>query len=127
MRKLNLIMISQININISIIFRILANRITELERTLESWCNGEKYIPTFPSQMLIDEFLPDTGCTKLEDLKDKNSNESQDNADDGCKIYSSYEENNDCITINKIETKVILPKELEELVNEALAELKFVE
>ncbi|XP_026748817.2 coiled-coil domain-containing protein 149 [Galleria mellonella] len=123
--------------------QILANRITELEKTLESWCNGEKYIPIFPSQMLLEEFVPDTGSVKSDEDKHKHS-KSQDNIDNSKDIHSNSdgddelnkdsEESSDTRCNddeNKCQfsgvsrnSKTILPHELEELVREALAELK---
>ncbi|KAJ0183258.1 hypothetical protein K1T71_001234 [Dendrolimus kikuchii] len=131
--------------------QILANRITELEKTLENWCNGQKYIPIFPSQMLLDEFI-DNGSVKSDDSKEKKLNESHE-SDDNKGKYSDSDENKDCDEdINddddhvkdcnvsdsdrncderqfgdanqSLSNKTVLPKELEELVKEALAELK---
>lgn len=126
-----------------IVCRILANRITELEKTLESWCNGQKYIPIFPSQMLLDEILTDSGSVKSNDSKDQlKTNDSSDynrskysDSDDEMAKGSSegssgdlrktydgteYQENGDRRSITKTE----LPQDLQELVKEALAELK---
>ncbi|CAD0201805.1 unnamed protein product [Chrysodeixis includens] len=123
--------------------QILANRITELEKTLESWCNGQKYIPIFPSQMLLDEILTDSGSVKSNDSKeqlktndslDYNRSKYSDSDDDMAKgssegssgdlrkTYDStdYQENGDGRNITKTE----LPQDLQELVKEALAELK---
>lgn len=124
-------------------FRILANRITELEKTLESWCNGQKYIPIFPSQMLLDEILTDSGSVKSNDSKeqlktndspDYNRSKYSDSDDDMAKGSSEgssgdlrktygdteYQDNGD----GRIITKTELPQDLQELVKEALAELK---
>ncbi|KAM3965013.1 coiled-coil domain-containing protein 149 [Aphomia sociella] len=121
--------------------QILANRITELEKTLESWCNGQKYIPIFPSQMLLEEFLPDSGSIKSDEDKDKhiksqdhvdntkNNSDSDDDlnkdSEDSSDVKSNNDEKNNCkfsgVSRN---TKTVLPIELEELVKEALAELK---
>ncbi|CAK1585364.1 unnamed protein product [Parnassius mnemosyne] len=119
--------------------QILANRINELEKTLESWCNGQKCIPIFPSQMLLEDFLPDSASVKSDETKEKNLYEpTQDN--DLKMRYSDSDEdlksNIDSQTIhyadnyengsgdNRIITKTVLPFELEQLVKEALAELK---
>ncbi|XP_049872241.1 coiled-coil domain-containing protein 149 [Pectinophora gossypiella] len=120
--------------------QILANRITELEKTLESWCNGEKYIPIFPSQMLLEEFLPDGGSVKSEETKDKNINESRENTDvkdkysdsedddkensDGSSDIRSDDGGSSEYADKGIPSKIVLPLELEQLVKEALAELK---
>ncbi|XP_060801501.1 coiled-coil domain-containing protein 149 isoform X2 [Amyelois transitella] len=122
--------------------QILANRITELEKTLESWCDGQKYIPIFPSQMLLEEFLPDTVVVKSDETKDETT-KSQD-CSENIKRFSDSDEdvmkdNSDGDTssgdrsnsdenyqfggLNK-NSKTVLPVELEELVKEALAELK---
>ncbi|XP_053604684.1 coiled-coil domain-containing protein 149 [Plodia interpunctella] len=121
--------------------QILANRITELEKTLESWCNGQKYIPIFPSQMLLEEFLPDTVSIKSDETKEKNvrSQDSSDNIkrfsdidDDVIKdnsdnssgeSRSNSDENYQFSGLNE-NSMTVLPVELEELVKEALAELK---
>ncbi|KAL0830544.1 hypothetical protein ABMA28_002702 [Loxostege sticticalis] len=121
--------------------QILANRITELEKTLESWCNGQKYIPIFPSQMLLDEFFPDTGSAKSDEMKDKNDNDSSENmkykyadsdeelnkdnsdADDSLRGFKNNYDGSENSTDRNM-GKTVLPQELEELVKEALAELK---
>lgn len=121
----------------SLFYRILANRITELEKTLESWCNGQKYIPIFPSQMLLEEFLPDSGSVKSEGSKDKESKENQKPENSKSKYSDSDDENNDYsdgssdlksnggeFEMSSITSKTVLPLELELLVKEALAELK---
>lgn len=116
-------------------FRILANRITELEKTLESWCNGQKYIPIFPSQMLLEEFLPDSGSVKSEEAKDKETNEHKktdkskySDSDDDNKDYSDgssdLKSEGGEFGMASITSKTVLPLELELLVKEALAELK---
>lgn len=118
-------------------FRILANRITELEKTLESWCNGQKYIPIFPSQMLLEEFLPDSGSVKSEESKDKEIKESQKTDNNKIKYSDSDDDNKDYsdgssdlkseggeFGMTSITTKTVLPLELELLVKEALQELK---
>ncbi|CAG9787797.1 unnamed protein product [Diatraea saccharalis] len=120
--------------------QILANRITELEKTLESWCNGQKYIPIFPSQMLLEEFLPDINSINSDELKEKDRIEykenlknkfnreeniiNRDTGDESNGIAKiCYEE--DCgFDRNKSLNKTVLPYELEELVKEALAEMK---
>ncbi|XP_047990588.1 coiled-coil domain-containing protein 149 isoform X2 [Leguminivora glycinivorella] len=120
--------------------QILANRITELEKTLENWCDGQKYIPIFPSQMLLDEFCADdTASVKSHDSKDQYKNE-EDNGDMENKVSdsdndvkstdsssddagSNYEFNDDGED-RKLNSKTVLPLELEELVKEALAEIK---
>lgn len=123
--------------------QILANRITELEKTLESWCNGQKYIPIFPSQMLLEEFLtdseksvksneskekddPDNGKSYINKYSDSDDDIYKENYDvsvDVRKVYDEvceYQQNGE----NRIISKIVLPQELEELVKEALAELK---
>ncbi|XP_063363003.1 coiled-coil domain-containing protein 149 [Cydia amplana] len=120
--------------------QILANRITELEKTLENWCDGQKYIPIFPSQMLLDEFCADadTASVKSRDSKEKyndddtgdvdnkvsdsdNDVKSTDSSSDDA--GSNYEFNDDGED-TKLTSKTVLPIELEELVKEALAEIK---
>lgn len=125
--------------------QILANRITELEKTLESWCNGQKYIPIFPSQMLLDEFLTDSERSiKSADSKEKeqsigkrepitckysDSDEemNKENSDgSSADLRKTYNDDDDeCTEIGEnLKIKTVLPQELEELVKEALAELK---
>ncbi|XP_022834964.1 coiled-coil domain-containing protein 149 [Spodoptera litura] len=128
--------------------QILANRITELEKTLESWCNGQKYIPIFPSQMLMDEFLTDSGSVKSNDSKEQlkshdssenNRNKFSDSDDemnkdtsDGSsgdlrKTYDDDEDEDDveeCQELRRNMSKTVLPQDLQDLVKEALAELK---
>ncbi|XP_063826709.1 coiled-coil domain-containing protein 149 [Ostrinia nubilalis] len=122
--------------------QILANRITELEKTLESWCNGQKYIPIFPSQMLLEEFFPDTGSVKSNETKEKNSNDSSENiknkysdsdeelnkehsdGDDSLRGYKNNYDDGSEVQADRNISKTVLPQELEELVKEALAELK---
>lgn len=120
-------------------FRILANRITELEKTMESWCDGQKYIPIFPSQMLLDEFCPENVSVKSQDSRPKYPNEEEtgdgknklsDSDDDLKEISDSscedlrsnceYDDDED----KKLTSKTVLPLELEELVKEARAEMK---
>lgn len=105
--------------------QILANRITELEKTLESWCNGERYVPIFPSQMLLDDILPDCEPPKCDDIEIKeepqefpDNHEMQNDSDDDKNISDSSTEMKN--------NKIVLPYELEELVKEALAELKTI-
>lgn len=124
-------------------YRILANRITELEKTLESWCNGQKYIPIFPSQMLLDEFLTDSGSVKSNDSKDQlkshdssenNRSKYSDSDDDMTKENSEGSsgdlrkscDEDECLDAggNRNISKTVLPQELQELVKEAMAELK---
>lgn len=121
-------------------FRILANRINELEKTLESWCSGQKCIPIFPSQMLLDEILPDSVSVKSDETKENNSNDQVDDSELKVKYSDSEEELNKTVDhkqVTKFEnydddhgdnkrfiTKTVLPLELEELVKEALADLK---
>lgn len=122
--------------------RILANRITELEKALESWCNGQRYIPIFPSQMLLDEFLPENGL-KPDDTKDGNNGQIErpdyeeskvtgtkySGCDDGNNLSESsgdsrsWESPETFGTCGKLGAKTVLPIELEELVREALAEM----
>ncbi|XP_026318994.1 coiled-coil domain-containing protein 149 isoform X2 [Hyposmocoma kahamanoa] len=117
--------------------QILANRITELEKTLESWCNGQKYIPIFPSRMLLEEFLPDSGSVKSEDAKDKEIKENTKSDNNKSKYSDSDDDNKDYsdgssdlksdggeFGMTSIASKTVLPLELELLVKEALAELK---
>ncbi|CAG5028400.1 unnamed protein product [Parnassius apollo] len=119
--------------------QILANRINELEKTLESWCNGQKCIPIFPSQMLLEDLLPDSASVKSDETKEKNSYEPAQDTDLKIRYSDSDEDlksNIDRQTIdygdnyengsgdNRIITKTVLPFELEQLVKEALAELK---
>ncbi|RVE43623.1 hypothetical protein evm_011707 [Chilo suppressalis] len=115
--------------------QILANRITELEKTLESWCNGQKYIPVFPSQILLEEFLPDMGSIKSDETKEKDSRSYKENLknefdseddiinkdDSNGDVERSYDDDGD---FQSCVTKTVLPLELEELVKEALAEMK---
>lgn len=124
-------------LTMSLYFSILANRITELEKTLESWCNGQKYIPIFPSQMLLEEFLPDSGSVKSEESKDKEMKENKKNHNNKIKYCDSDDDNKDYsdgssdlksdggeFGMTNITSKTVLPLELELLVKEALAELK---
>ncbi|KAI5646083.1 hypothetical protein NE865_01976 [Phthorimaea operculella] len=116
--------------------QILANRITELEKTLDSWCNGQKYIPIFPSQMLLDEFLPDSGSAKSEEFKSKDkeiienpkekyvdSDDEKENSDESSDLRSNGDGSSD-FGGKGLTSKTVLPYELEQLVKEALAELK---
>ncbi|KOB66132.1 Uncharacterized protein OBRU01_21678, partial [Operophtera brumata] len=57
-------------------------------KTLESWCNGQKYIPTFPSQMLLDEFFPDAVSVKS-DSNSKNSKELRESVDSDDEVKNS--------------------------------------
>ncbi|XP_013173227.1 PREDICTED: coiled-coil domain-containing protein 149 [Papilio xuthus] len=118
--------------------QILANRINELEKTLESWCNGQKCIPIFPSQMLLEEFLPDTSSVKSDEKNNKVLEDSEVKIQN---TYSDSEEDfgtfdNETISFGDNYTdgggdrhvsKTILPLELEQLVKEALADLKPVQ
>ncbi|XP_052741106.1 coiled-coil domain-containing protein 149 [Bicyclus anynana] len=117
--------------------QILANRITELEKTLESWCNGEKCVPSFPSQMLIEELL-ESSSVKSGEFKDKPEREPLENLTN--KITSDSEEeiskSKDDLSVdldydngsdNGSLKKIVLPLELEQLVKEALAEIKSVQ
>lgn len=128
--------------------QILANRITELEKTLESWCNGQKYIPIFPSQMLMDEFLTDSGSVKSNDSKEQlkshdssenNRNKFSDSDDEMNKetsdgssgdLRKTYDDDDDeddveeCQELRRNLSKTVLPQDLQDLVKEALAELK---
>ncbi|XP_022115098.2 coiled-coil domain-containing protein 149 [Pieris rapae] len=99
--------------------QVLANRISELEKTMESWCNGQKCVPIFPSQLLMEEFLNDSRSIKSDD-REKVEREPSDN-------YSDSEEgnaNSESFTSNRCLSKIVLPEDLQELVKEALAELK---
>lgn len=124
-------------------YRILANRITELENTLDSWCNGQKCIPIFPSQMLLEEIITDTGSIKSDESKDKNETEQNrrmknrySDSDDeqnksnhdssSTELRYNYNEGGDGDNRN-ITSKTVLPEELEQLVREALAEMKSAE
>ncbi|XP_063535019.1 coiled-coil domain-containing protein 149 [Cydia strobilella] len=122
--------------------QILANRITELEKTLENWCDGQKYIPIFPSQMLLDEFCADADNASIKsqdckekyndddtgtgDVENKMSNSDNDvkstdtSSDDAGSNYDFDDDGED----RKLTSKTVLPIELEELVKEALAEIK---
>ncbi|XP_073955636.1 coiled-coil domain-containing protein 149 [Choristoneura fumiferana] len=119
--------------------QILANRITELEKTMESWCDGQKYIPIFPSQMLLDEFCPENVSVMSQDSRQKYPNEEEtgdgknklSDSDDDVKeisdsssedLRSNYEFDED--VDKKLTSKTVLPLELEELVKEARAEMK---
>ncbi|XP_041979745.1 coiled-coil domain-containing protein 149 isoform X2 [Aricia agestis] len=114
--------------------QILASRITELEKTLESWSNGQKCIPIFPSQMLIEDVLNDSSSTKSDEqdrnYKEHPIKENTVNSDDENEVSkdteycydSKYTENGSDRPY--LSSKTILPFELEELVQEALAELK---
>ncbi|XP_045769610.1 coiled-coil domain-containing protein 149 [Maniola jurtina] len=117
--------------------QILASRITELEKTLESWCNGEKCIPSFPSQILIEELL-DAGSVKsvaskgkpqkepLENLTNKttDSEEELTQSKDDLSEELNYEDGSG---YDRSLKKIVLPQELEQLVKEALAEIKSVQ
>ncbi|CAH4033807.1 unnamed protein product [Pieris brassicae] len=99
--------------------QVLANRISELEKTMESWCNGQKCVPIFPSQMLMEEFLNDSRSIKSDD-REKVEREPYDN-------YSDSEEGNtngESFSSDRSLSKIVLPEDLQELVKEALAELK---
>lgn len=90
--------------------------------------------------MLLEEFLPDTVSVKSEDMKEKHPRDGNDysnkysDSDDDLKENSDGEDSSpkrceygDCNEIkesNRSMTKTVLPIELEELVKEALAELK---
>ncbi|XP_004932656.1 coiled-coil domain-containing protein 149 isoform X1 [Bombyx mori] len=108
--------------------QILASRLTELEKTLEAWCNGQKCIPIFPSQMLLDEFIPETSSTKSDDSKSQEHTPEDNNRfsdSDEESQHNGDEQNSDALSNEcKGATKTVLPKELEDLVREALAELK---
>ncbi|XP_072932663.1 coiled-coil domain-containing protein 149 isoform X1 [Epargyreus clarus] len=118
--------------------QILANRITELENTLDSWCNGQKCIPIFPSQMLLEE-ITDSGSNKSDESKDKTETENtgiknrysdsddeqtkSNNDSSSIELRYNYDEGGDGDNRN-VSSKTVLPEELEQLVREALAELK---
>ncbi|XP_050679154.1 coiled-coil domain-containing protein 149 isoform X1 [Leptidea sinapis] len=107
---------------------ILANRITDLEKTMESWCTGQSCVPIFPSQMLLDEILGDTSSVKSEDTKERNENEEKEINNDN--YLDSDEEkpssNDTNVGEDKNTTKVVLPEELQQLVTEALKEIKCI-
>lgn len=103
-----------------------------MEKTLESWCSGQKCIPTFPSQMLIEELLNDSGSVKSDEIKEKLDNNYTNKityTDSDEEINKSkedlsdvnYEDVNDDRSLS---SKIVLPQDLQELVKEALAELK---
>lgn len=80
--------------------------------------------------MLLDEFIPDSDISKDYDQEDKHINEFSDTQemkeeesddDDKC---ASDDSANDVRTVTT--NKIVLPHELEELVKEALAELKTI-
>ncbi|CAG9562751.1 unnamed protein product [Danaus chrysippus] len=113
--------------------QILANRITELEKTLESWCNGQKFVPIFPSQMLLEE-LNDTSSTKSDESRGRTAKDSENNRNK-IKYTDSEEEINDSKEniqemtyydgdTRKLTQKTVLPKELQDLVMEAAKEIK---
>ncbi|CAB3254726.1 unnamed protein product [Arctia plantaginis] len=128
--------------------QILANRIAELEKTLESWCNGQKYIPIFPSEMLMDEFLTDSEKSVQSNESKEKEKSHENNEHNKCKYSDSDDEmnkeNSDGSSVgfrnsygndddgqqngeNQSMSKTVLPQELEELVKEALAQLKMSE
>ncbi|VVC94054.1 unnamed protein product [Leptidea sinapis] len=102
---------------------ILANRITDLEKTMESWCTGQSCVPIFPSQMLLDEILGDTSSVKSEDTKERNENEEKEINNDN--YLDSDEEkpssNDTNVGEDKNTTKVVLPEELQQLCFESAA------
>nr|XP_032516844.1 coiled-coil domain-containing protein 149-A [Danaus plexippus plexippus] len=113
--------------------QILANRITELEKTLESLCNGQKFVPIFPSQMLLDE-LNDTSSTKSDESRGR-SGKRTENTRDEIKYTNSEDETAESkenlqeVTYydgdnRKLTQKTVLPKELQDLVIEAAAEMR---
>lgn len=102
-------------------YRILANRISELEATLESWCNGEKCIPIFPCQMLLDESFVDTDSMNSDEIKEKQMCEL---AEENVIEIDNDDELSDLKYNVTINDKIVLPVELQELVREALADLK---
>ncbi|GBP81816.1 Coiled-coil domain-containing protein 149 [Eumeta japonica] len=118
--------------------QILANRITELEKTLESWCNGEKYVPVFPSQILLDEFVSEPENSKIDSDKKSDIHIIQDDIENKeIRLDCIHEKNEHSEMIEAKDfycedgehktrgiKKTVLPFELEELVREALAELK---
>lgn len=91
--------------------------------------------------MLLDEFFPDTGSAKSDEMKDKNDNDSSENmkykyadsdeelnkdnsdADDSLRGFKNSYDGSENSTDRNM-GKTVLPQELEELVKEALAELK---
>lgn len=116
--------------------QILANRIAELEKTLENWCDGQKCIPIFPSQMLLDEFL-ETGSVISDESSERHIHEREEECIQGNKCkYSDSDMSDDernyadiqyCDNNGILSNKTVLPQELEDLVKEARAEMKIVE
>ncbi|XP_046978240.1 coiled-coil domain-containing protein 149 [Vanessa cardui] len=120
--------------------QILANRITDLEKTLENWCNGQKCVPIFPSQMLMEEFPNDSASVKSDESKEKSEKEMYDNnyinkikyTDSDEELNKSKEDISRSSYENgsgdhRLSSKTVLPQELEDLVKEALAALKSVQ
>lgn len=80
--------------------------------------------------MLIEEVLNDSNSVKSDETKEKIEKVySQDTNNENCTKVEDPEnivyENDNCD--NEMSSKIVLPEELEELVNEALAELKSVQ
>lgn len=89
--------------------------------------------------MLLEEFFPDSGSVKSDESRDKNLQESseniknkysdtddddnKDNSDESSDLRSNGDGSSD-FGDRGITTKTVLPFELEQLVKEALAEMK---
>ncbi|KAI8421712.1 hypothetical protein MSG28_009688 [Choristoneura fumiferana] len=123
------------------LFEALNDKSTALQhqRKTNHWCDGQKYIPIFPSQMLLDEFCPENVSVMSQDSRQKYPNEEEtgdgknklSDSDDDVKeisdsssedLRSNYEFDED--VDKKLTSKTVLPLELEELVKEARAEMK---
>lgn len=78
--------------------------------------------------MLLDEFIPETSSTKSDDSKSQEHTPEDNNRfsdSDEESQHNGDEQNSDALSNEcKGATKTVLPKELEDLVREALAELK---
>ncbi|KOB52351.1 Uncharacterized protein OBRU01_26052, partial [Operophtera brumata] len=69
--------------------KYLNERITQLQTLLDNRSkNYSKYIPTFPSQMLLDEFFPDAVSVKS-DGNSKNSKELRESVDSDDEVKNS--------------------------------------
>lgn len=96
--------------------------------------------------MLLDEFFPDASSIRSEESKDRSSVRYQDNGESNKEKFSDSDDGTKSICIEssadftkvfdgdkifsteyKCMTKTELPEELQELVKEALAELKLTE
>ncbi|CAK1555339.1 unnamed protein product [Leptosia nina] len=102
--------------------QILANRISELEKTMENWCNGQKVIPIFPSQMLMEDSFNDSTSVHSDEY---GKNEKDQFIKESFNPNNSGVTNGECdISCEKNLSKIVLPEDLQQLVREALAELK---